>query len=268
MPLEAIAPDAAALRKRVARFVDKELAVLQPFHELKKMAESFGPIAIFGGLIRDLAFGYSRDFSSDVDIVLKDMPVDVLARHLAPHTATHNSFGGFRVQLGRWVFDLWTFETTWAFAKGLVQGRELADLLRTTFFNWDAALFEISTEELIVRPSYFAELESRLLGINLRQTPNELGAAVRALRLIAEGGVAVAPDLAEFLHAQIRTHGIDDIAAVDAKRVGRRRLTKGFVGSVAIALHEHQARRPEKPFTFFDFQPALPLPAVTRAGGT
>jgi hypothetical protein len=267
MPPEAPATDVASLRKRVSRFVSKELAVLPPFQDLTRLATSFGPIAIFGGLIRDLALGRSRDFSSDVDLVAKDMPGDVLARHLAPYAAARNSFGGFRVQLGRWIFDLWTFETTWAFANGFVQGRELADLLRTTFFNWDAALFELTKEELIVRPSYFAELDARLLAINLRETPNELGAAVRALRLIAEGGVSVAPDLAEFLHSQILAHGIEDIAAVDAKRVGRRRLTKGFVGSVAIALREHRAQRPEQPFAFFDFQPDLPLPAGKRAGG-
>ncbi len=267
MPLESIATDSASLRKRVARFVDKELAVLPPFYELAEKAKSFGPIAIFGGLIRDLALGHSRAFSSDVDIVLKGMSVDVLARHLVPYQAVRNSFGGFRVSFGRWVFDLWTFETTWAFAKGFVQGRELADLLRTTFFNWDAVLFELTKEELIARPSYFADLEARSLAINLRQTPNELGAAVRALRSIAEGGVSVAPDLAAFLHSQIRAHGIEEMTAADAKRVGRRRLTKDFVGSVAIALGEHQTNRPEAPFTFFDFQRELALPVGTRAGG-
>jgi hypothetical protein len=154
-----------------------------------------------------------------------------------------------------------------AFTKGFVEGRELADLLRTTFFNWDAALFELTDEQLIVSPSYFEELDARFLGINLRQTPNEFGAAVRALRLIAEGGVAVAPDLAEFLYSQILAHGIEEIAAADFKRVGRRRLTKAFVGSVAIALREHHVSHSELPFSFFDFQPALPLPAVTRAGG-
>ncbi len=266
MPLEAVAADAASLRKRVARFVSKELAVLPPFLELTETAKSFGPIVIFGGLIRDLALGYSREFSSDVDVVLKHMPVEVLARHLAPYRAVRNAFGGFRVQFGRWGFDVWTFESTWAFVKGFVPGNELADLLRTTFFNWDAALFDLANEELLVRPSYFAEIEARFLSINLRETPNELGAAVRTLRYLTEGGVSVAPDLAAFLHSQIIAHGLDEIAAADAKRVGRRRLTKSFIGSVAIALGDHQAKHPETPFTFFDFQPDLPLPVTNRVG--
>lgn len=97
------------------------------------------------------------------------------------------------------------------------------------------------------------------MAIKLRQTPNELSAAVRTLRLMAEGGVSLAPDLATFLHTQIVAHGIEEITAGDPKRVGRRRLTKSFVGSVAIALHQHEAKHADEPFTFFDFQPPLPL---------
>jgi hypothetical protein len=259
MPLEPVATDSPSLRKRVIRFVSKELAVLPPYQTLTAAARSFGPMMIFGGLIRDLALGHSRDFSSDVDVVLKGMPLEVLGRQLAPYKPERNAFGGFRVQFGRWGLDLWTFETTWAFANGLVQGIQREDLLRTTFFNWDAVLFEVDHEELNARPSNFAELEARLLAINLRTTPNELGATVRALRLIAEGRVSVAQDLAAFLHTQILAHGINQITEADAKRVGRRRLTKSFVGSVAIALRAHQSTQSDKPFTFFDFQPALPL---------
>jgi hypothetical protein len=262
MSREGLALDSATLRKRVVRFVDKELAVLPPFAGLADLAGSFGPMAIFGGLIRDLALGHSREFSSDVDLVLKDMPAGVLDRFLASHGAQRNAFGGFRVHR-RWGFDLWTFDSTWAFAKGLVPGRELEDLLRTTFFNWDAVLFEVETSELIVLPSYFEDLKSLRLAINLRQTPNEVGAAVRALRAMSEGEVSLAPELAAFLHSQIAEHGIHRIVEIDAKRSGRRRLTTSFVGSVAIALQAHQATRPAEPFSFFDFQRRLPLEAGT-----
>jgi hypothetical protein len=259
---EPLALDAGTLRKRVSRFVSKELLILPPFLGLKELAGSFGPMAIFGGLIRDLALGYSREFSSDIDVVVKDMPPHVLARYLEPYKAQRNSFGGFRVQFGRWGFDLWTFDSTWAFAEGLIDGRELTDLLRTTFFNWDAVLFDIATGELTARPTYFEDLTNHWLAINLRQTPNELGATVRALRALAEGRVTLAPELAEFLHSRIPKYGLDQITAVDAKRTGRRRLTSDFVGSVAIALREHHASRPDKPFAFFDFQPTLPLEAT------
>ena len=43
-------------------------------------------------------------------------------------------------------------------------------------------------------------------------------------------------------------------------------MTRSFVGSVAIALQQHQVKRSKEPFAFFDFQPALPLPLANRAG--
>jgi hypothetical protein len=266
MAAEDLARDAPALRKRVDRFVRTELLILPAFSELLSLSRSFGTAAIFGGLIRDLALGHARDFSSDIDVVLKDVPDDVLARNVSRYGAQRNSFGGFRMQLGRWMFDLWAYDSTWAFAKGFVQPRELADLLRTTFFNWDAALFDLQTRELIVAPSYFTDLESRRLAINLRQTPNELGAAVRTLRLMWQGEAVLAPDLAAFLLSQIQEHGIHQIVDVDSKRSGRRRLTEDFVGSVAIALQQHQTEQPADPFVLFDFQRPLPLEARTGAG--
>src|SRR5690606_28975397 len=140
---EPVVQDMGALRQRVERFLRSELLVLPPFNNLLSLAGSFGSVAIFGGLIRDLALGNARDFSSDVDIVVKDMPTHVLTHFASRHAAQQNAFGGFRLPMGRWLFDVWTFEKTWAFSAGLVHGHSLADLLNTTFFNWDAVLFDI-----------------------------------------------------------------------------------------------------------------------------
>ena len=254
-----VAPDVMALRKRVIRFVEKELDVLPAFSNLRQFALGFGPMAIFGGLIRDLALGYSRGFSSDIDVVVKDMPVDVLERALEPLSAQRNKFGGFRVQIGRWELDIWTFDGTWAFTNGLVGGREMHDLLKTTFFNWDAVLFELEQREIVCAPSYFTDIRERRLTIKLRQTPNELGAAVRTLRLMYTDEASLSPELASFLHAQILLHGIHAIVAEDAKRTAKRRLTEDYVGSAAIALREHQACRPTEDFSLFSFQGDLPL---------
>jgi hypothetical protein len=262
MSVEPVAQDMSALRQRLDRFVRSELMVLPAFKDLLSLTCSYGPTVLFGGLIRDLALGYARDFSSDVDIVVKDVPTDVLTRFAARHGAERNSFGGFRLALGRWLFDAWTFESTWAFSAGLVKGDALADLLRTTFFNWDAVLFDLEKRELIAKPSYLLDLQRRWLAINLRETPNELGAAVRALRLMWQTEAMVAPALAEFINSQILEHGLDEIVTADAKRSGRRRLTKDYVGSVAIALRQHALNRAGEPFRFASPQRVLPLDAA------
>ena len=259
-----VAKDPSGLQKRVDRFVQSELLILSEFQVLLSAFRSYGKAMIFGGLIRDLALGHSRDFSSDIDIVVKDIPGEVLARQLSPYDARLNSFGGFRFQLGRWGFDVWPYDKTWAFVEGLIGGREIADLLRTTFFNWDAVLFDLETNELISKPSYFVDLISRRLAINLRHTPNELGAAVRALRLLAQNEVTLTPELAEFLQSQISRHGIHRIVDVDSERKSRRWLTVEFVGTVAIALQHHQMQQPAEPFALFDLQQRLPLELPAR----
>jgi hypothetical protein len=261
-----VALDVLALRKRVLRFVEKELDVLPVFTDLCRFAAGFGPMTIFGGLIRDLALGYSRDFSSDIDVVVKGMPANVLERVLGPYGARRNKFGGFRVQIGRWGLDLWNFERTWAFENGLIEGHELQDLLRTTFFNWDAVLFELERREIYSAPDYFADLAERSLNINLRQTPNEFGAAVRTLRLMSTDDAVLSPELAAFLYEQILTFGIHAIVREDAKRTSGRRLTESFVGSAAIALREHQTCRPGSDFALFSFQAELPLSERGVAG--
>lgn len=261
MSIEPIALSAPVLRQRVDRFVRSELAVLPVFEELLKLTRSFGSAVLFGGLIRDLALGYARDFSSDVDIVVKGMPSGVLGRFAMRHHAERNAFGGFRVPLGRWLVDIWTFESTWAFAKGLVRGETLFDLLATTFFNWDAVLFDLEKRELIARPSYLDDLQRGWLAINLRETPNELGAAVRTLRLMWQAEATLAPYLAQFLHSQLVEHGLDQIVDTDAKRSGRRRLTRDYVGSVAIALRQHLLDQPNDPFRVASLQRQLPLAA-------
>ena len=202
-----------ALRQRVDRFVRTELMVLPAFNDLRTFTQSYGPLALFGGLVRDLALGYARDFSSDIDVVVKGVPAAGLARFADRHAAERNSFGGFRIPLGRWLFDVWAFETTWAFSTGLVHGEQLADLLNTTFFNWDAVLFDVEKRQLIAKPTYLSDLQRGFLSINLRDTPNELGAAVRALRLMWQAEATIAPDLAEFIHEQLLKHGIDQFVA-------------------------------------------------------
>src|SRR3970040_1376671 len=104
MAAEDLARDVPGLRKREDRFVRTELLILPAFSDLLSLSRSFGTAAIFGGLIRDLALGYARDFSSDIDVVWKDVPHDVLARNVSRHGAERNSFGGFRMQLRRWMF--------------------------------------------------------------------------------------------------------------------------------------------------------------------
>jgi hypothetical protein len=158
--------------------------------------------AIFGGMLREFALGGARHFASDIDLVTVARSHDI---HLAikDFSPKRNKFGGFRFTVGKWRFDIWAFEDTWAIREGLVKGSDLTDLFKTTFFNVDAALFHLTRNELTFSSEYKDGVLRRLLEINLAANPAPARMARRAIRLAVARDLAIGPALATFilLHA-------------------------------------------------------------------
>lgn len=59
--------------------------------------------------------------------------------------AVRNRFGGCRITGARHVYDVWVLQTTWATASGHVAVTNFADLVRTTFFDCDPAVYQCSS---------------------------------------------------------------------------------------------------------------------------
>jgi len=154
--------------------------------------------AIFGGMLREFALGSARNFTSDIDLVSETNSHDI-EQALRDFSPTRNKFGGFRFTAGKWRFDIWAFEDTWAFRQGLVEGNDLTDLFKTTFFNLDAALFHLGRRELCVSAQYEAGVLEHLLEINLSANPAPKNMARRAIRLAVERELAIGPCLAKFI---------------------------------------------------------------------
>lgn len=250
-----------ALRDRVRRFVVKELLPHPDFIELQRFASSYGSMAIFGGLVRDLALGHSEAFGSDIDIVVQGIDNKGIQRITEKFVGRGNSFGGSRFAIGRWVFDVWPLEQTWAFKK---RGSDttiskFVDLLDTTFLNVDAAIYDLDEGSLEITPNYIKDLVFGHLDVNYADTPNEIGAAVKTLRMMAINNFTLSQRLAGFLHASILRYGVYDLVAKDQASSAVSRLDANFVGSVAIALRSYQARNSSGRFSFDSFQPELPF---------
>lgn len=254
-----IAPNRGSLRNRVRRFVDSELFSNKDVGEFIDALQQQGGVAIFGGLLRDLALWGGEEFYSDIDLVVDNRASVDLDPVLERWRPTLNAFGGYRCSVGRWVFDFWPLESTWAFRKGLVAGQVFRDLLQTTFFNWDAIVYDLSDKRLIVNTEFLRDLSEKRLSINLGTVANELSATVRTLRLLAEASPKLEPSLASFLYERINRFGLDEILWADAKRNSKRLLTANFVGSTAIALRRHQLNSPSECFSPVEFQGDLPL---------
>lgn len=200
---------AQQLKRRVRRFLASGLYGRPEVRKLVDELGEFGEVAVFGGMLRDLALAGSKGFSSDVDLVIDAADWGKISQKLAAYRPDRNAFGGYRFNLQRWAVDLWPLSETWAVKAGHVCGESLSDLVKTTFFNWDAIVFDLSKGAVHCEAQYFKELHERMLRINLAVNPNPEGAAIRTLRLHIRHQATLSYELAEYTADVLETVGIE-----------------------------------------------------------
>lgn len=144
--------------------------------------QNLGEVVIIGGLVRDIAFyGPDRRPISDVDLVVSSSRAEV--RKFAEQIgAVPNRFGGFGVRTHAFKVDFWALSTTWAKTHHHVPVRRPADLLRCTFFDWDAVLYTTHKARVSAIPRYLDRMRKRVLDLNLIPNPSIKGNLIRALR--------------------------------------------------------------------------------------
>lgn len=170
------------LAKRAYTFLHSEDFAGKAATGLLGVIGQFGQPAVFGGLLRDLCLHRPEEFSSDIDLVVATSSWPLLQRRLLSFDAERTRYDGVRLYHEGWQFDVWALDETWALKNSLVQGSSFQDLVRTTFFNWDAIAYEIGTSRLHFLPSYFEEINSRFLEVNLEENANPSGNLIRAIR--------------------------------------------------------------------------------------
>lgn len=199
-----IAANSSILRQRIQRFLYAphnagRFQVAQIVEQLSKA----GVVYLFGGAIRDFALDGIRYFNSDLDFVVEcqaDQLATIMNQIKESHPVYTNKFGGYRVKCDKWWLDIWPLEETWAFKQNKVEFTGPKALLNTTITNWDAALFDLSKQKLLLPEHYFDDLTQGILTLNLSQNPNPQGALLRLLRcLISKPVKWIDHDLFEYL---------------------------------------------------------------------
>lgn len=211
------AADPPALKRRIERYLslghlpDRRSLVLDVLPAIRDL----GPTAIVGGMVRDLARVGPRGYSSDIDLVVAPYDYATFRAEMGRLAGIPNRFGGFALDLGSWSVDIWALPDTWARTSGLRRVDRFEDLLGCTFFDWDAAIYDLGRQELLVADGYFERIASGVLGINLRENPNEAGSAVRALRRAVLWGVRLSGSLAEYILEAERRAGWRRLVEID-----------------------------------------------------
>ena len=259
MPTSDVATDLSSLRGRVNHFL------ASPSHGrsnvlkvLKKVGET-GQVLIFGGFLRDLALSGSRDFASDIDAVVAGCDSTELSHTLSRMnlSPTRNKFGGYRLSVGRWKLDLWCLETTWAFRHGHVEEPSPTNLVKTTFFDWDAITFDLESQNFLCLDDYLTRLHDRVLDINLSANPNPIGNIVKAFRYCEKYDAALSSRLARYICDQLSAHGAQELSDYEGQAHEKRVLTKRLINQLIQDLELHEETQPIFPFKRPSMQSSL-----------
>lgn len=185
-------------------------------HFLDQYILPFDGAAIVGGLVRDLARKGRRGFQSDIDIVINapSAKISALAGHLG---AVQNRFGGYLYKEPRWKIDFWALESTWAVANGHVAISSIEDVVRSTFFDCDAIVYDLKRRAVFSDDDYLSRLRTNMIEINLLPNPSVNGNMLRAIRRILYWDLLPGPKLQEFLLGNLNQDTFDTIAAVERK---------------------------------------------------
>lgn len=201
-----IARNKRQLTQRLQRFLASPAYGIPQVNQLLSDVSQLGDCAIFGGMLRDLALVGGRGFSSDIDVVLADSDAIQLEQWLCQQKLAfqRNRYGGFAIRLDKWLMDIWALQDTWALQQQSVVAPTFDALLQTTFFSWDAIVYDCSAKQLLCAPNYFDALQQGVVDMNFEPNPNLLGITVRCLRLLVLQQASLSLRLAQFLQQQLQ----------------------------------------------------------------
>jgi hypothetical protein len=236
-----IAPKTAknpqVLKKRVERFLVAPKYGPEVSDVMQRLSQ-LGRVAVFGGALRDLALFGSTACPRDIDLVVECDDTGNLEGFLSQYHPMRNRFGGLRFRTERWSFDVWRVKDTWAAKEGLVNAQRMEDMVRTTFFDWDAVLYMQRNGQLQALPDYFDRLNSRVVDINLAENPNPLGSLIRTLRIVALGRACIGQKLMTYAWEQLRRFDDNTIIAGEWSTYRSNCLPRAHITNMRVRLEE------------------------------
>ena len=249
--------DLRLLPKRINYFLSSERYNRREVFDVLKTLSLLGDVAIFGGMLRDICFGGNYKFRSDIDLVIDTDDERALLKTLKVFPLEFNSLGGYRISLSKWKLDIWQLSKTWAFREGYVKDATFENLVKTTFFNWDAIVYVKKNNKIYSKEIYLETLKSRILDINLEPNPNPLGAIVRSLRYLIKENAILSPRLTNYIIEASQSFHPSDLIVVEKERFNGNSLNETLIDGIVREMKENQNSNPNKPFSMASSQLAL-----------
>ncbi len=166
-----------------------------------------GAIFLFGGAARDAVLFGLNATPRDLDIVIDGLSVETIASILKDSGTKFrlNQFGGFKAAFRTSVVDLWTLDSTWAFAAKKISGCSSELLQHTVFLNIDSIVIDIRAHRAMA--SVFLEaLRKKTIDILLEPNPLPALNIIRALDLSERLGFQLSRRLINYINQWFFSH--------------------------------------------------------------
>ena len=255
-------PGERRLRKQLRSFLSDDgphRAILSALYSQGK--KDWRPF-LFGGLMRDIFILGLRQGPRDIDVVVAKGSSEELEQALRPYIRRRNRFGGFQLELGRWHFDIWPLQTTWAFLHERALDPRPENLPKTTFLNVEAVAVELQPQGGVggvVESGFFEAVRQRILDINFEANPYPALAAVRALATAARLKYSIAPRLARYIVETKHQFGVEALVAAQDSHYGFVRFRSGTIQLLTEHIHRELERCPTDPLRLPQEAKQMPL---------
>jgi hypothetical protein len=253
------------LRSRISRFLTqpapwkKDLRLI-----VKAFRENNWDAVVFGGVLRDLALYGPSERPRDVDIVVNCLSSE-LSTWLSSFPVQRTRFGGFRVRVHKWNFDIWSLRETWAFAMANMEPT-FENLPKTTFFNIEAIAAQLNATRGHKRALYsfgFVEaISSKILDINFEPNPFPQLCIVRGLLTATRHDLLLSPRLAQYIATRADRREIAEIMDVQLRHYGVVRLLTKDVENWLDHIDQSLTKNPKEAVKLPNTGAQLDLPDV------
>lgn len=128
-------------------------------------------VYIFSGVIRNFLLGYLEN--RDLDIVIDNIDdISIPRKYLNKIYYKRNSFGGYKLKVGKIVVDMWELNNTWGIQKLNLKNTPYS-LIRTAFFNFSSIVYDFNNERFIYDEPFLEFFKiPHAMDIRYKENPN------------------------------------------------------------------------------------------------
>jgi hypothetical protein len=198
------------------------------FQFLEKLALSC-EVLIFSGVIRNYFINYYgkvRDF----DLVI-NCEEEILENLLKNYPHTKNSFGGYKVNIDTLTVDIWYIHKTWAFTNNKLSPALFPQytLIKTTFFNFSAIVFDFNNREFLYGKEFMDFLRTGKVDLVLEENPLPQLCIVNTIYYKEKYRLDISKHLEDFCISNFYKYDENEYENIQAKHFGEVKYDYSYI---------------------------------------